>query len=83
VARRGKRPYPHNKDIAQAILRVMREKPYVKPVDFVNEVKRVLEDEGYYTGLVSAKRIWRIYEEYARRGWMYDYLGVMENDGGE
>jgi len=79
----SKRPYPHNKDIAQAILRVMREKPYVKPIDFISEVKRVLENEGYYTGLVSARRIWRIYEEYARRGWMYDYLGVIENDGGE
>lgn len=80
---RGKKPYPHNKDIAQVILKVMREKPYVKPIDFINEVKRELENEGYYTGLVSAKRIWRIYAEYARKGWIYDYLGVMESDGGE
>jgi len=80
---KSKKPYPHNKDIAQAILRVMYEKPYVKPIDFINEVKRILEERGYYTGLVSAKRIWKIYEEYARKGWVYDYLGVMENDGGE
>ncbi len=78
-----KRPYPHNKDIARAIMRVLSEKPWVKPMDFVDEVKKALEEEGFYTGLVSARRIWRIYEEYARKRWIFDYLGVLEEDGGE
>lgn len=72
-----KKPYPHNNDILNAMLRVFSREPFVKPIDFPDKVREELEKEGFYVGLVSTKRIWRIYEEAVRRGFIYDYLNVV------
>ena len=77
-----KKPYPRNDDIAEAILEVMGI-PTLKPEDLPDRVRRVLEERGFYTGLVTDKRVWRIYETLVRRGRIYDVLGVVQELGEE
>ena len=76
-----KKPYPRNDDIAEAIMEAMSA-PTLKPEDFPDRVRRVLEEKGFYTGLVTDKRVWRIYETLVRRGRIYDALGVVQDLGG-
>ena len=83
MARLKKRPYPHNSDILNAMLRVFSREPFIKPMDFPDKVREELRKEGFYVGLVSTKRIWRIYEDAVRRGFIYDYLGVVIGYGNE
>lgn len=78
--RRLKKPYPRRGDIADAILRVLARKPHIHPSELVEEVKAELESMGFYPGLVNAKRVWSIYEEWVKSGRMYDYLGVFAGD---
>jgi len=75
-----KKPYPHDKDIVNAIMNLLAKKPWINPMDFPGEVRDELEKMGFFTGLVSVKRIWRIYEKMVRRGWVQDYLGVVSNE---
>ncbi len=75
--RSGKKKYPHNKDIEEAIKELLSRKPWIHPLDFTDEVKKILEEKKFYTGLVSGKRIWRIYEEMVRKRRIYDILGVV------
>ena len=77
-----KKPYPRNDDIAEAILEVVGI-PTLKPEDLPDRVRRVLEERGFYTGLVADKRVWRIYETLVRRGRIYDVLGVVQELGEE
>ena len=77
-----KKPYPRNDDIAEAILEVVGI-PTLKPEDLPDRVRRVLEERGFYTGLVTEKRVWRIYETLVRRGRIYDVLGVVQELGEE
>jgi hypothetical protein len=79
--RRGKKPYPHNGDILNAMVKLFSREPFIKPLDFPDKVRAELEREGFYVGLVSDRRIWRIYEEVVRRGFLYDYLGVVVGYG--
>ncbi len=78
---KGKKPYPRNNDIADAILEVLSKKPYIHPDDLPDEVRAALEDKGFYAGLVSNKRIWRMYEKLVKSGKMYDVLMVMQSEG--
>ncbi|MGC8542469.1 MAG: hypothetical protein ACP5NQ_00905 [Vulcanisaeta sp.] len=78
-----KKPYPHNNDILNAMLRVFSKEPFIKPIDFPDKVREELEKEGFYVGLVTTRRIWRIYEEAVRRGLIYDYLGVVIGYGSD
>lgn len=83
-SRKGfKKPYPHNKEIEEAIKELLSKKPWTSPQEFIEEVKHTLGNKGYFTGLVSGKRIWKIYEEMVRRGRIYDILGVVREYGGE
>ena len=72
-----KKPYPHNLDIEEAIKEVLAKKPHIHPLDFPDEVRKKLQEKGFHTGLVSGKRIWKIYEEMVRKGRIYDVLGVV------
>ena len=76
----AKKPYPRNDDIAEAILEVVGI-PTLKPEDFTDRVRKVLEEKGFYAGLVTDKRVWRIYETLVRRGRIYDTLGVVQDLG--
>ncbi len=79
---RGRKlPYPHNKDIEEAIRRVIAKKPYLRPEEFYDEVIRELREMGFYPGLVTVKRVWRIYEEMVRKGRIPDVLGVVPGYG--
>ena len=71
-----KKPYPHNRDIMEAIREALALNPFVSPLDFPDLVRKVLEEKGFYTGLVSDKRIWRLYAEMVKKRMIYDYLGV-------
>lgn len=73
-----KRPYPHNTDIKNAILEVLARDPLVKPDEFVERVKKQLEEKGFYAGLVTPKRVWSVYEKAVREGDLFDYLGVVQ-----
>ncbi len=75
-----KKPYPRNSDIENAILKLFSQNPLVKPEEFVDSVRSVLESDGFYTKLVTPKRVWRIYEDMVKKGKMYDYLLVLKNE---
>jgi len=73
-----KKPYPRNSDIEEAILYIYSRKPFIHPDEFPEEVKRTLKEKGFYTGLVTVKRIWRVYEEMIKKKRLYDFLLVTE-----
>lgn len=75
-----KKPYPRDGDVQKAIIEAISINPLVKPIEFCDEVKRVLEDKGFYTGLLTIKRIWRIYEKMVKKGVIYDYLDVVRSE---
>ncbi|BAN89654.1 hypothetical protein [Aeropyrum camini] len=64
---RRKRRYPSNSDIAEAI-KELASFAKLDPESFPEKVREKLEEEGFYTGLVTDERIWRIYETLLRRG---------------
>ncbi len=70
--------YPSSGEVAEAIREVLAKYPLLKPDELVDRVREVLEEDGRYAGLVTAKRVWRLYEEMVRRGVIYDVLGVVE-----
>lgn len=73
-----KKPYPKNSDIAKAIIQLLSLNPLVKPEEFVDSVKSLLERNGFYVKLVTPKRVWRIYENMVKKGQIYDYLLVVK-----
>ncbi len=72
-----KKPYPRNRDIGEAIARVLAENPLIHPAELYGEVVVRLEEMGFYAGLVTEKRVWRVYEMMVRRGEIYDVLDVV------
>lgn len=68
-----KRRYPSNKDIVEVIKRLAGY-VYVDPEEFPNLVREELEKEGFYTGLVTDERIWRLYETLVRSKAISDFL---------
>jgi len=79
--RRGgfKKPYPSQRNVYEAVARVALSKPLLRPEDFVEEVRRELESEGFYAGLVSARRVWSCYLNLVRRGSIPDVLDVVQS----
>ena len=75
-----KKPYPRNYDIENAIFYVAGNKFFIHPDDLVREVVKILEERGFYTGLVTPKRIWRIYEKMVKQGKIYDFFLVIRNE---
>lgn len=41
-----KKPYPHNSDILNAMLRVFSREPLIKPMDFPDKVREELRKEA-------------------------------------
>ncbi|BAF34714.1 hypothetical protein APE_0240a [Aeropyrum pernix K1] len=62
-----KRRYPSNSDIAEAI-KELAGYARVDPQSFPERVREKLEEQGFYTGLVTDERIWRVYETLLRKG---------------
>lgn len=81
--RSNKKPYPRNIDIISVLTRVLAEDPLIHPGDLVDRVKSYLEQQGFYAGLVTPRRVWRIYEACVRSGKMPDILMVLTNSGNE
>ncbi len=78
--RRRRLPYPHNSDIADAVVEALR--GYIgHPADFPDAVYHVLKSRGFYTGFVTVKRIWRTYERLVKKGVIRDVLGVVADNG--
>jgi len=77
---RRKLAYPSNADIKEAILATLSKNPLVSPDDFPRLVLAELEARKFYTGLVTIKRIWRIYEKMVRKGEIFDILQVVIKD---
>ncbi len=75
---RRKRRYPSARDIAEAVREVALMARGVDPSEFPQMVLEHLESQGFYTGLVNERRIWRTYETLVRRGVIPDTLGVVE-----
>jgi len=69
--------YPRNSDIAEAIVRALSENPLMHPSELYDEVLERLRAKKFYVGLVTPKRVWRVYEEMVRRGEIYDVLDVV------
>jgi len=74
-----KLPYPRNKDIEKAILHVLNSYATLSPQEFVPVVKHELARRGFFVGLVTEKRIWRLYEKLVKEGTTLDYLDVIKN----
>lgn len=79
---RKRKPYPRNTDIAAAIVEVQARHPLVRPEDFVQRVIEALAEKGFYTGLVTPKRVWRVYEDMVKRKRIYDFLMVVPGESG-
>jgi len=73
-----KKPYPHDRDIGEAIKAAFSRHPLMKPYELYEYVLEELDNEGFYSGLVTEKRVWRIYEKMVRRGEIFDYLDVVK-----
>ncbi|MGB9728645.1 MAG: hypothetical protein ACP5GU_02740 [Thermoprotei archaeon] len=73
-----KKSYPRNTDIRNAIIEVLSKDIIEHPDDFPEYVYKKLEDKGFYTGLLTVKRIWKIYEEMVRKKWLDDVLDVVK-----
>ncbi|WP_460123601.1 hypothetical protein [Stetteria hydrogenophila] len=76
--RRPRRRYPSARDIAEAVREVALAARGSDPQEFPDLVREHLEEKGFYVGLVTDKRIWRVYETLVRRGVIPDTLGVVE-----
>ncbi len=72
-----KKKYPSSKDITDAVIEASYMAAGVSPEDFPDLVRRILEEKGFYTGLVNDKRVWRVYETLVRRRVIRDVLGVV------
>ncbi|AJB42922.1 hypothetical protein TCARB_1886 [Thermofilum adornatum 1505] len=77
----SKKPYPQNDDLVNAILKVLSKAYTMTPDEFPEAVKKQLEEEGFYTGLVTTKRIWQLYEKLVRNGQAVDVFGVVQDLG--
>lgn len=75
--RKRKRRYPSSRDIAEAVREAALQARGIDPQEFPQLVLEILESRGFYTGLVSEKRIWRTYETLVRRRIIPDTLGVV------
>ena len=76
-AKRKKR-YPSTRDIAEAVRAVALMYRGGDPSEFPERVLEYLEEQGFYVGHVTEKRIWRTYETLVRRRVIPDTLGVVE-----
>ncbi len=74
--RREKKPYPSSRELAE-IIAVAARAYQGSPNEFPGYVIELLEERGYYTGHVTIKRIWRMYEKLVERKVIIDYLGVV------
>ncbi|MEB3816634.1 MAG: hypothetical protein LRS46_01645 [Desulfurococcales archaeon] len=72
-----KRNYPTARDLAEAVREAALRASGISPDEFPSIVLEILESKGFYTGLITEKRIWRTYETLVRRGVMPDTLGVV------
>ncbi|MEM3832682.1 MAG: hypothetical protein QW128_03660 [Thermoprotei archaeon] len=73
-----KKSYPRNSDVRNAIIEVLSKDIIEHPDDFPEHVYKKLEDKGFYIGLLTVKRIWKIYEEMVRKKWLDDILDVVK-----
>ncbi len=73
-----KKPYPKNKDVQDAIMEVLSKEIIEHPEFFPDYVYKRLEEKGFYTKLLTVKRIWKIYEEMVKKKWLYDVLDVVK-----
>ena len=77
LKRSKKKPYPHDSDIAEAIIESIYRDPLLKPYYFAEKVRKILTEKGFYSGLVTERRIWKIYEKLVKNGRIYDYFNVI------
>ena len=71
-----RRRYPSNKKVCEAIREALSN-PLVTPLDLPDKVREKLREKGLEPRLVTARRVWRIYEEMVRRRVIHDVLGVL------
>jgi hypothetical protein len=76
--RKKKLRYPSSRDVYEAVKEAARNvSPEISPADFPDIVREVLRLRGFYTGLVSDKRIWRAYRVLVAKRSIPDVLGIM------
>jgi hypothetical protein len=76
----SKKPYPRNDDIVNAILKVLGKAYIITPDEFPEAVKRQLNEDGFYSGLVTASRVWQLYEKLVRNRQVADVLNVVTSE---
>jgi len=83
MGRYRKKPYPKNSDIEKAIIQVLSSFPLLSPDDFPQKVRIQLKEKGFYSGLVTNTRVWRLYENLVRKGKIFDILMVVKGYGAD
>ena len=73
-----KKPYPRNEDVRRAIVEVLSRSPGIHPSELPQLVIDSLRGKGFFTGHLTVKRVWRLYEEMVREGRIPDILGVVQ-----
>ena len=77
-----RRRYPSNEEVRAAVREALSD-PLITPLDLPDKVRERLRERGFEPRLVTARRVWRIYEEMVRRGVICDVLNVLAERGGE
>jgi hypothetical protein len=71
-----RKPYPTSRDVVSAVVTVLRSFQGT-PDEFPEAVLDFLSSQGFNVKFVTVRRIWRTYENLARRGVISDRLGVL------
>ncbi len=70
--------YPSSREVYEAVIEAARNiPPESDPLDFPDAVREILRMRGFYTGLVSDRRIWRSYRILVTKRRIPDVLGIM------
>ncbi len=81
LRRRNKRKklrYPSSRDIYNTVKEAANLiSPTLNPADFPGVVRDILKSRGFYTGLVSDRRIWRAYKILVAKKNIPDILGLL------
>jgi len=75
--------FPSSRDIVEAVKTAsLVSKGGIHPDEFPEVVVNMLREKGFDTRFVSAKRVWKVYENLVERGIIQDVLGVVQRKRG-
>ena len=77
-SKKKKLRYPSSRDVYETVKETVHSiSPELNPVEFPEVVREILKSRGFYTGLITDKRIWRAYRILVAKKSIPDVLGVL------